>query len=142
MSGQIPGVSAPPPVPGLAPSPSLSSSSFADGTPKKASIWPLVVCSVLLLTSLAIRVFDYQLGGGNWYFLGYLLTPVLTSLALGWDAILQRNGRKNPWFVPSSLFSTLIRIEVGLSFALGVSHILEIGKMCGQSFVQSGALCV
>lgn len=142
MSGQIPGVS-------LGPSMGVSGSfspatpsSFPDEAPKPASIIPLLVCSLLLVSSLLIQIFQYQLGGGNWFFLGYTLTPLLTSLCLGWDALWQRNGRKNLWFVPSPLFSLLIRIEVALSFVLGVFHILEIGKMCGQAFVQSGALCV
>jgi hypothetical protein len=100
------------------------------------------VCVLLLVASLLIQLFSFQLGGGSWFFLGYLLTPVLTSLALGWDSVLQRNGRKDPWFAPSPLFSRLIRITVALSFVIGVLHILEIGKMCGQAFVQSGALCV
>ena len=142
MAAQIPGVSNPPSSSPTGIGLPTASIPILEGTPKKASPLPLIVCVLLLVASLLIQLFSYQLGGGSWYFLGYLLTPVLTSLALGWDSVLQRNGRKDPWFAPSPLFSRLIRITVALSFVIGVLHILEIGKMCGQAFVQSGALCV
>ena len=92
--------------------------------------------------SALILVFQNQLGGGVWYVVGYVLTPVLTALTLGWDSVLQRNGRKDPWYAPSPLFSRIIRITVALSFVLAVFHILEIAHICGQSVIQSGALCV
>jgi hypothetical protein len=143
VAAQIPGVSTPPSSnPGGAGVPTASIPlAPIDGVPKKASPLPLIVCTVLLLASLLIQLFQFQLGGGGWFFVGYFLTPVFTSLTLGWDAFLQRNGRKDPWFAPSPLFSRIIRIEVALSFVLGVFHILEIGQMCGASVIQSGALC-
>jgi hypothetical protein len=140
VSIPVPGVSTPPPglnsgvIPPLVPQ--------AQGTPKKASPLPLLVCITLLLMSALILVFQNQLGGGVWYVVGYVLTPVLTALTLGWDSVLQRNGRKDPWFAPSPLFSRIIRIAVALSFVLAVFHILEIAHICGQSVIQSGALCV
>jgi hypothetical protein len=142
LAVQIPGVSNPPSSSTTGVGIPTVSIPILEGTPKKASPLPLIVCVLLLVASLLIQLFSYQLGGGSWFFLGYLLTPVLTSLALGWDSVLQRNGRKDPWFAPSPLFSRLIRITVALSFVIGVLHILEIGRMCGQAFVQSGALCV
>lgn len=145
LATQIPGVT-PPPPPGTNTSgigiPSIPQASIIQGEPKKASPIPLIFCIVLVFVSGLIQVFSHQLGGGVWFVIGYLLTPVFTSLTLGWDSVLQRNGRKDPWFAPSPLYSRLIRIAVALSFAIGVLHILEIGKMCGAAFVQSGALCV
>ena len=112
-----------------------------NGVPKNASPLPLIVAGILLLASLGIYLFRFELGGGVWFFVGYALTPLLASLALGWDSILQRNGRRDPWFTPSLLFSRLIRAIVALSFVLAVFHILEIGTICGQGLVQTGVLC-
>lgn len=145
MATQIPGVTPPPPPGtntsgiGLTTIPPVTS---VQGEPKKASPLPLIVCLLLVLGSALIQLFSHQLGGGVWFVIGYFLTPVFTSLTLGWDSVLQRNGRKDPWFAPSPLYSRLIRIAVALSFAIGILHILEIGKMCGAAFVQSGAFCV
>lgn len=143
MAAQIPGVSTPPSSGSSTPGTSgISIPQALDGVPKKASPLPLIVCSIFVLASLAILLLQKQLGADIWFVVGYVLTPVFTSLTLGWDSVLQRNGRKDPWFAPSPLFSRLIRIEVAASFVLAVFHILEIGRMCGASFVQSGALCV
>lgn len=112
------------------------------GEPKKASILPLVVAGVLLVVSVALYLLRYQLGGGlGWHFLGYALTPIFSALVLGWDAIAQRQGRKDPWFEPKPSYSRIIRIIVALGFAVAVFHILEIGTVCGQGFVQSGVFC-
>lgn len=113
------------------------------GEPKKASILPLVVAAVLLAVSISLYLLRYQLGGGlGWHFLGYALTPVFSALVLGWDAVAQRQGRKDPWFEPKPSYSRVIRIIVAVGFAVAVFHILEIGTVCGQGFVQSGVLCV
>jgi hypothetical protein len=112
------------------------------GEPKKASILPLIIASVLFVVSLSLYLFRYELGGGLiWHFLGYGLTPIMSSLVLGWDSVAQRQGRKDPWFEPKPSYSRLIRITVALGFIVAVLHILEIGTVCGQGFVQSGVLC-
>ena len=112
------------------------------GEPKKASILPLVVAAVLLVVSISLYLLRYQLGGGlGWHFLGYSLTPIFSALVLGWDAIAQRQGRKDPWFEPKPSYSRIIRVMVALGFAVAVFHILEIGTVCGQGFVQSGVFC-
>jgi hypothetical protein len=147
VAGPIPGVTPPTNKPAGIPGQPGGSSIIppvlqTSGVPIKASPLPLIVCLALLLISGLILLFQFQLGGGFWYFVGYALTPILTSMTLGWDALLQKNGRKDPWFAPSPLFSRVIRIAVALSFVLAFFHILEIAHLCGQSFVQSGALCV
>ena len=138
---QVPGITPPPGGGTSIPAPT-STPSMAYGVPKKASPLPLLVCIAIVIASSIIYLLRYQFGGGNWYFLGYVLTPILSSVTLGWDNFLQRNGRKDPWFVPSPLFSRLIRVLVAVSFVVAIFHILEIAHMCGQSVVQSGALCV
>lgn len=143
----IPGVSAPDRGSikiggqGLPGGPAAPMAADLQGEPKKASPLPLIVAAVLVLVSSLIQVFKFQLGVNFWFFVGYLLTPLLVTLTLGWDSVLQRNGRKDPWFAPSPRYSLIIRILVGLGFLLAVLHIIDIARFCGQSFVQSGAIC-
>ena len=112
------------------------------GEHKKASILPLLTAALFLVTSSSLYAFRYQLGGDLlWHVTGYILTPLLVSLALGWDSIWQRQGRKDPWFEPKPLYSKIIRLLVAFGFAVAVFHILEIGTICGQGFVQSGVFC-
>jgi hypothetical protein len=101
----------------------------------------MYVAGALLLASLAIYLFRFQLGGGIWFLVGYLLTPVLSALVLGWDSIAQREGRKDPWFDARPLYSKIIRIMIGVGFVVAIFHICEIGHACGQGFVQSGVFC-
>jgi hypothetical protein len=112
------------------------------GEPTKASIIPLIVSMSFLLISLALYLLRYQLGGGiGWHLLGYLVAPLLASLVLGWDVVAQRQGRKDPWFEPKPSYSRLIRIIVALGFVVAIFHIIEVGTVCGQDFVQTGVLC-
>jgi hypothetical protein len=112
------------------------------GEPKKASFLPLAVAGLLLAVSVSLYLLRYQLGGGlTLHFIGYALTPVLSALALGWDSFAQRQGRRDPWFEPKPTYSRIIRIIVALGFVVAIFHILEIGTVCGQGFVQTGVLC-
>jgi hypothetical protein len=96
----------------------------------------------LTAASLALYLLRYPLGGSLIiHIAGYLLTPILCALVLGWDAVAQRNGRKDPWFEPKPGYSQIIRIFLAAGFLIAVFHILEIGTVCGQGFVQTGVLC-
>ena len=122
--------------------PPLAPPVLIQGEPKRASIVPLLVASGLLVVSVAIYLLRYQLGGALiWYVVGYILTPLLSALVLGWDAISQRQGRKDPWFEPKPIYAKVIRVLVAVGFAVAVFHIIEIGTICGQGFVQSGVFC-
>lgn len=133
-----------PPIPGTASgkSPVVPPPMTIQGEPSKASIIPLIISISFLLISLALYLLRYQLGGGiGWHLLGYLVSPLLASLVLGWDIVAQRQGRKDPWFEPKPGYSRLIRIIVALGFLVAVFHIIEVGTVCGQGFVQTGVLC-
>lgn len=108
------------------------------GTPSKASIIPLLVTSLALLLSILIQVLQFQLANNIWYFIGYALTPLVTSLCLGWDSLAQRSGRKDPWFVANPIYSKIIRVLVLTSYVVAVFHIFAIGNIIGEAAVQSG----
>jgi len=133
-----------PPVPGVSSSksPLVPPPVIIQGEPSKASAIPLFVAAGLLLLSLALYLLRFQLGGGiGIHLIGYLLAPLLSSLVLGWDVVAQRQGRKDPWFEPKPNYSRIIRIIVALGFVVAIFHIIEVGIVCGQGFVQTGVLC-
>ena len=133
-----------PPIPGSSSGkgPVVAPPITIQGEPSKASLLPLIVAAAFLLVSLALYLLRYQLGGGiEWHLLGYLVAPLLSSLVLGWDVVAQRQGRKDPWFEPKPGYSKLIRLIVALGFLVAILHIIEVGTVCGQGFVQTGVLC-
>jgi hypothetical protein len=136
----LPKASFPGNVPGKGPvvAPPIS----IQGEPSKASMIPLLVAVAFLFISVSLYLLRYQLGGGiGWHLLGYLVAPLLSSLVLGWDVVAQRQGRKDPWFEPKPGYSKLIRLIVALGFLVAIFHIIEVGTVCGQGFVQTGVLC-
>jgi hypothetical protein len=133
-----------PPIPGSAArkGPVVAPPVAIQGEPSKASILPLLVAVGFLLISLTLYLLRFQLGGGiGIHLLGYLVAPLLSSLVLGWDVVSQRQGRKDPWFEPKPNYSRFIRIIVALGFVVAILHIIEVGTVCGQGFVQTGVLC-
>lgn len=105
---------------------------------KNASIVPLLLVVVVIVASSIIQVFKYELANNLWFVLGYILTPVLSILALGWDTKSQLAGQHNPWFVAKPLFTKIIRGMVVLSLIVSAMHIIDIGTWLGQQAVQSG----
>ena len=118
--------------------PIASVNSGEPGVPTKASVLPLLVSSVLLILSIAIQVFQYQLANNLWYYVGYVLTPLLVTMGLAWDTLAQRSGRKSPWFEAKPLYSKLLRLVVAAGFVVAVFHIVAIGILIGEQVVQSG----
>ena len=132
-------VNAPGGPPQLAQPPVIGGSGFEQsGKHKKASVIPLVLALVALLASLGIQVFQYELANNLWYYMGYLLTPLLITMILGWDSIAQRSGRKDPWFETKPIYSKILRVLVLAGFVVAVFHIVAIGIQLGEQVVQSG----
>jgi hypothetical protein len=109
------------------------------GEPSKASFWPVVVTAFILLASIAIQVFQFQLANNIWYYVGYILTPLLATMGLAWDTLAQRRGQKSPWFESKPVYSKVLRALVAVGFVVAVFHIVAIGTQLGELVVQSGA---
>ena len=132
-------VNAPGGAPQFAQPPVFSGSGYEQsGKHKKASVLPLILALVALLASIGIQVFQYQLANNLWYYVGYLLTPLLITMILGWDSIAQRSGRKDPWFETKPIYSKILRFLVLAGFVVAVFHIVAIGIQIGEQVVQSG----
>jgi hypothetical protein len=132
-------VNAPGGPPQLGQPPIISGPTFdQSGVHKKASALPLILALLTLLASIGIQVFQYQLANNLWYYVGYLLTPLLITMILGWDSISQRSGRKDPWFETKPIYSKILRFLVLAGFVVAVFHIVAIGIQIGEQVVQSG----
>ena len=114
----------------------METSEYQD--PKNASIFPLVVVVLTVIASSMIQLFKYELANNLWFLLGYVLTPVLSILTLGWDTKSQLAGQHNPWFVAKPLYTNMIRVMVVISLGVSALHIIDIGTWLGQQAVQSG----
>lgn len=132
-------VNAPGGPPQIGQPPMISGATFdQSGVHKKASILPLIAAVITLLISIGIQIFQYELANNLWYYVGYLLTPLLITMILGWDSIAQRSGRKDPWFETKPIFSKILRFLVLAGFVVAVFHIVAIGIQIGEQVVQSG----
>ena len=126
-------------LPGIPPPPTPSDFSFAgSGEPKNASPLPLVLLLLAVVASGSIAFFIQELGGEWWSLVGYALTPLFGVVAVGWDALAQLLGRKNPWFVVRPGLSRVIRIAAAVSIAIGVIHIWRISEWVARTAVQQG----
>ncbi|MCC6375794.1 MAG: hypothetical protein IT191_02110 [Microbacteriaceae bacterium] len=59
---------------------------------------------------------------------GYLLTPIVTIIALFWDQFAQQRGLRNRNFVLRPKYGTWLRVLVLVSVLLGMWHILNIAN--------------
>lgn len=125
----LPSITIPPPIPPPA---------LATGTPKNASPLPLVLLVLAVFGSAGIAYFIQELGEEWWSLVGYALTPLFGVIAVGWDAVAQLSGRKNPWFVIRPGFSRAIRIVAAISIAIGVIHIWRISEWIARTAIQQG----
>ena len=105
------------------------------GTPKKASFLPLIAAVIFIIVSLVITfITKGKHSGLPIHLLGYLATPLAVGLCMGWDSIDQRKKTKaDPWFIPKSKYSLILRILTALSFFTALPHISEIAKYLSQS---------
>lgn len=126
----LPGMPAPPVV--------NDSDSLAAGRPKNASPLPLILILVAIVMSSAIAFFIQELGGEWWSLVGYALTPLFGVVAVGWDALAQLSGRKNPWFVARPGLSRVVRVAAAISIAIGVVHIWRISEWVARTAIQQG----
>jgi hypothetical protein len=112
--------------------------SVSNGTAKNASPIPLILLILAIIVSGGIAFFIKELGEEWWSLVGYALTPLFGVVAVGWDALAQLSGRKNPWFVIRPGLSRAIRIVAAISIALGVIHIWRISEWVARTAVQQG----
>jgi hypothetical protein len=94
----------------------------------KASFLPVLVALLALLVSVAIFLVTRSTAHAlALHLIGYLLTPLVVSLCLGWDSISQRVHIGNdPWFEKNTSYSLILRVLTGVSLLAAFPHILAI----------------
>ena len=102
----------------------------------KASVLPLIFSifaigasvGIYLLTRTVAHAFVLHL-------IGYLLTPLVVALCLGWDSVSQRVKRGNdPWFTVNSTYPLILRILTGISFLVAFPHIVAMATDIAEKF--------
>jgi hypothetical protein len=110
-----------------------------------ASPWPMILGASALTASVALVVVGVFVGELTvllpeprlqlmlpqvdfWVigWVGYLLTPLATIVALVVDRVLQGRGLANPQFIPRPAFGVILKWVVALSIAVSLWHILTI----------------
>jgi hypothetical protein len=104
----------------------------------QASPVPVIVSGVAVLGSVGVYFLASSLHSEVMFVLGYLLTPFATTMALGWDAVLQRKGKANPWFNAKPNFARILQVLAIGGFVVGIAHIYQIGVWIGAQAVQNG----
>jgi hypothetical protein len=105
---------------------------------KQASKLPLFVALGLFALGSAFLPLAFLLETRLLFVLGYLITPVLVFLTVGWDSLAQRAASRDPWFAVNKKLSTLVRAIALLSLVPGVAHIWYISIWVGEIAVQQG----
>ena len=125
----------PPPNGGFNPNLRIQNQVQQTGDPKSASVIPLVVAVLLIIISLAVTfITRNQHSALPIYILGYIATPLAVGLCMGWDSIDQRKKTKaDPWFIPKSKYSLILRILTAISFFAAFPHISEIARSLSQT---------
>jgi len=102
----------------------------------KASFIPLLVAAIAIVLSVAITFLTRnQAHAFLMHLIGYVLTPLVVALSMGWDAIDQRKKTgADAWFEKNMKFSLILRILTGLSFLIALPHISSMAKDIAEKF--------
>lgn len=97
----------------------------------KASLLPLFFALLAILASSVMSFIFYEKALDAYIFvIGYLLTPFAVVVAMGWDTIAQRKGQsRNPWFIPRTKVSRILRILTAVSFFVALPHIWRLAQI-------------
>lgn len=111
---------------------------FSDTQVTRASSLPIVLALVAVALSLAMYFLAAPLETNVVFLVGYLLTPLVTFVAVAWDSISQKSKSRDIWFDKSPKKSLIVRVIAGLSLVPAVLHIIELGTILGETAVQEG----
>jgi hypothetical protein len=106
----------------------------------KASVLPLLIAVASIVISIVIYfVTRTSADAFLLHLLGYVLTPLVVALCMGWDSIAQRMGiGASPWYEKNPKYSLILRILTAISFLPSFLHIFVMAsdiaeKIAGQS---------
>ena len=138
--------------PSMGPSVNLGAGPFAGANstissyeePRRASLLPVILATVLLMASASVWALDsqgiYPFTYDYFNLAGYVLTPFLVFMCVAWDAAAQRAGQRSPWFDIRPGYSRALRVIAVAALVVAVPHIFEMGRSVGEWVVQTGVL--
>ena len=97
-------------------------------SPKKASLLPVIAAISTIILSLAIYVL-FPHDGLTMSIIGWLLTPILSSLTLAWGQSLDVMGRRDVWYSPNSTLLKILKILAIVAFLFGLLHMWDIANI-------------
>lgn len=91
----------------------------------RASVLPVALAAISIAIG-AIPVFLSE----NILFevLGYFFAGFIPIMCLGWDAVAQRRGMADPNFIPSRMFSRVLKFLAASGVIIAVINIINIAK--------------
>jgi hypothetical protein len=104
----------------------------------RASSLPIVLALTAVALSVAMYLLAAPLETNVVFLVGYLLTPLVTFVAVAWDSISQKSKSRDIWFDRSPKKSVIVRSIAGLSLVPAVLHIIQLGTILGETAVQEG----
>lgn len=104
----------------------------------QASPLPVIVSAASLVASIGVYFLALGIHSELMFVVGYLLTPFITTMSLGWDALLQMKGKINPWFNGKPAFGRILQVLAVLGLMVGSLHIIQLGLWIGAQAVQNG----
>lgn len=105
----------------------------------KASYLSLLIAGIALITSVVLTLVTRQTAHAFLlHLIGYLLTPLVVALCMGWDSINQRKKTKDdPWFEKNPKLSFVLRLLTGVSFIVAFPHISAMAKDIAEKWATS-----
>lgn len=110
------------PLPGGSAFPNQRAPKFYEGDLVKASPLFIILAAVVSVVSLILAILPTK--NTLVAIIGYLLTPFIVMVLMGWDTVSQRKKTSaEAWFIPNPTYSKLLRILAGISLLLALPHI-------------------
>lgn len=113
-------------------------SQYLDVQVTRASSLPIVLALTAVALSIALYFLAAPLETNLVFVVGYVLTPLVTFVAVAWDSISQKSKSRDIWFDRSPKKSLIVRSIAGLSLIPAVLHIIQLGTILGETAVQEG----
>ena len=111
---------------------------YSDTQISRASSLPILLGSVATAASVALYLLASLLETNLVFLVGYMLTPLVTFVAVAWDSISQKSKAKDVRFDKSPKKQLIVRLVALASLVPAVFHIIQLGTILGETAVQEG----
>jgi hypothetical protein len=110
----------------------LSSNDYGDELAKPSPI-PILV-SIISVIASGVLIFASKGNSFPMTFVGYLLTPLASTLCLAWDDLWQRKKARDPYFVKNWNYGLVLRILALVGLVLAFEQCWRLARIFGTWF--------